>query len=203
MKNIVARVAHPALAGVLAACSPVLKPEAGSPRGSAAADVTILPASNPPSDWQRVNFVSGLTVAAPPATRVSYPQGEDSRLLEVRAPNFSIGFDNYGPFTGTGAFRLAGRPADDMTRTKEDCRQRVVQIELDRPWGMMSCTPGDKKCRLPNAKVVINSLCKGAMACGTVDTIISSARFAPEPYPPVPLPRSDFGPPEQRVCSVE
>lgn len=148
-----------------------------------------------------MSFVSGLSVAVPPTAKVSYPQGVDSRLLEISGPDFSVMFDDYGPFSGSGTMRLAGRPAAETMRTNDDCRNRVVQVELREK--LMRCMPGDKQCRGPNAKAVMNSLCKGVAACGTVDTIISSTRLAPGPHAPFPRPDPNWRPPEHPICSVE
>lgn len=192
-----------ASSALLAGCSPLAQFETGSDRGSIAAGIPIAPTSTPGPGWQRVSFVSGLSVAVPPTAEVAYPQGMDSSLLDITGPGFSVILDDYGPFNGGGTMRLAGRPATEMVRTKDDCRHRVVQVELPEQWPLMSCMPEDKQCRVPNGEAVMHSVCKGAAACGTVDTIISSTQLASEPYSPFPSPDPNWRPPEQPVCSVE
>ena len=202
MKNIVECIAYMTLPGLLAACSPVQHETSASGK-SAVASPPITITSTPPSDWRPVSFVSGLSVAVPPTAKVAYPQGVDSSLLEITGQSFSLTFDDYGPFTGNGTMRLAGQRADEITRVKDDCRHRVVYIELPKDWGLASCAPEEKACKLPRAKVVMNSLCRGAAACGTVDTIIGSASLAPEPHPPFSRPDPAWRPPEQPLCSFE
>lgn len=186
-----------ALAALLAACFPLALPGARPDRGAASGRARA------PAGWRRVDFVSGLSVAVPPAAKVAYPQGIDSNVMEVGGPDFTVTFGDYGPFVGNGALRLAGRPADEAVQTKGDCRLRTVWIELTKPWPLMSCPPGDKTCRVPNASATISSLCKGAAACGVVDAVVASTRLTPGPHAPLPAPDSDWRPPEQPLCSVE
>lgn len=202
MRSGVAQVAYLALVGASAACSPV-QPGTGPSGRSAPVSLPAPVASTPPPSWQRVSFVSGLSVTVPPTAKVAYPQGADSYVMEISGEGFQLTFDDYGPFNGNGEFRLAGRPAEETTQAKGNCRLRVVRIELPKPWPLMSCPPADKQCRAPNGKVALSSLCKGATACGTVDAIIGSATLNPEPHPPFPRPDRDWRPPEQPLCSVE
>ena len=202
MRSGFTRVACLALASASAACSPV-QPGTGPNGSPAPVSLPALASSTPPSEWQRVSFVSGLSVAVPPTAKVAYPQGEDSYVIDISGRGFSLTLDDYGPFNGNGTFRLAGRPAEETTHSKGDCRLRVVRIELPKPWTLMSCPPGDKQCRLPNSKATLSGLCEGAAACGTVDAIISSASLAPEPHSPFPRPDRDWRPPEQPLCNVE
>lgn len=202
MKGKVASFVSAVFAAPLAACSPLAPPEARADRGPATSAV-IAPASKPPAGWRRVNFVSGLSVAVPPTAKVAYPQGVDSSVMDVSGPDFTVTFDDYGPFVGNGPLRLAGRPADEATRTKGDCRHRVVNIELPEPWPLMSCPTGDTTCRVPNAKVAMNGLCRGPAGCGIVDAVIGSTRLTAGPHAPLPGPDPDWRPPEQPLYSVE
>lgn len=154
---------------------------------------------------RRVTYVAGMSLAVPAGARVAYPQGIDSNILHITGEGFEISADDYGGYSGGGDRTLGGGPAKMTERRGSGCRERTWEVELPttNP-AMMHCpSPNAQRdqCRAEPAHATLRSLCATDAACGTVDSIIASARFTPKPWAALVTPDGHWQPPEP-VCEV-
>lgn len=154
---------------------------------------------------RRVTYVAGMSLAVRAGARVTYPQGIDSNILHITGEGFEISVDDYGGYSGSGDRTLGGRPAKMTERRGPGCRERTWEVELPTTnSAMMHCpSPNAQRdqCRAEPAHATLRSLCATDAACGTVDSIIASARFAPKPWAALVTPDGRWQPPDP-VCEI-
>lgn len=164
--------------------------------------MTSVSPSSPGASDHRVAYVAGMSFPVPAGTRVAHPQGIDSDILHISGDGFQIAVDNYGAYSGGGDSEIGGRPAKLTERGAPGCRERVWEVEL--PVGNSTftvCPPNGKpeQCTHPLGHALISARCTSDASCQQVQSIIDSARFAPQPWPALPKPDGHWQPPAP-VC---
>lgn len=141
----------------------------------------------------RTGYVAGMSFAVPARVKVAYPQGIDSSILHISGDGFQIATDSYGAYSGSG-----DRPARLTERAAPSCRERVWEVELPvtNPT-MMHCPPHGRpdQCTHPLGHALISVRCTNDASCQTAQSIIESARFAPQPWPALPKTDVHWQPP--------
>ena len=146
----------------------------------------------------RVIFTGGLSLPLPIGASVTYPQGIDSRLMNLSGQGYTLQLDDYGAFMQPATARIAGAPATLEERSRERCKFRVWKVRLPgtSPTTLI-CSRGDADdCKQAPAQATIASFCTTDAACRQVDALIAGAQFLPKPWPKVPLPDSEARPTE-------
>jgi hypothetical protein len=146
----------------------------------------------------RAMFAGGLSLPVPANATVTYPQGIDSRLMQLSGRGYTLELDDFGAFVGSANTSLAGAPATIEDRSRPGCNSRVMRVRLPGTTpATLICPPGDHDdCKQAPAQATIVSFCATDAACQQVDAIVAGARFTPKPWPKVPLPDPNQSPKE-------
>jgi len=189
------RFALAALALSVVAC------EDGKPPSTSIEDPASYRPAHAEDQAGRAIFTAGFSLPVPSGAKVTYPQGIDSRIMQIDGPGYTLTLDDYGAFNEPATTTLAGAPAKVEDQRGRGCRVRVwgVQLPGTSPTKLI-CSPGDTAdCKQVPAQATIATFCTSEAACRQVNAILASALFGPKPWPAVPLPDPDVRP-EEPAC---
>jgi len=144
----------------------------------------------------RAIFAGGLSLPVPTNATVTYPQGIDTRLLQLSGRGYTVELDDFGAFNGSANTSLAGAPGTIEDRSRPGCTSRVIRVRLPGTTpAVLICPPGDQAdCTQAPAQATIVTVCTTDSACRQVDAIVTGAKFASKPWPRVPLPDPHLSP---------
>jgi hypothetical protein len=149
----------------------------------------------------RAIFTGELSLPIPGNVSVTYPQGIDSRLMQISGQGYTLQLDDQGAFMQPATAMIAGFAATLDVRSRGGCMLRVWRVQLSRtsPTNLI-CSRGDQgHCEQAPAQATIASFCTTDAACRQVDALVAGVHFLPKPWPKVPLPDAEERP-EEPVC---